>query len=99
MDRFEYVWIKADLVPDNSSSASAIGFSVGNSKVRLYYSKYQADTDEVSYYIDFTIKELKHPGGLGSGTTVRVSFLFLVTFLSFLSKKKRKTPISSKIFG
>lgn len=46
------------LVPDNSNSASAIGFSVGNSKVRLYYSKYQADTDEVPYYIDFTIKNV-----------------------------------------
>lgn len=46
------------VVPDNSSSSSVIGFSVGNSKVRLYYSKYQADTDEEPYYIDFTIKDV-----------------------------------------
>jgi len=35
-------------------------------------------------------KATQHPGGLGSGTTVRVSFLFLVTFFSFLFTKKRK---------
>jgi hypothetical protein len=35
-------------------------------------------------------KVLQHPGGLGSGATVRVSFLFLVTFLLFFTKKRKK---------
>jgi hypothetical protein len=35
-------------------------------------------------------KVTQHPGDLGRGATVRVSFLFLVTFLSFLFTKKRK---------
>ncbi|KFF06795.1 DUF4270 family protein [Flavobacterium reichenbachii] len=43
------------LVPNTTNSSSVIGFSTATSKVRLYYSKYQADTDEISYYIDFTI--------------------------------------------
>ena len=43
------------LVPSTSNSASVIGFHVSTSKVRLYYSKYQADTEETPYIIDFTI--------------------------------------------
>jgi len=43
------------LVPETSNSSSAIGFSVTTSKLRMYYSKYQADTDEDSYIIDFQI--------------------------------------------
>jgi len=43
------------LVPSGSNSSSVIGFNVTNSKVRMYYSKYQADTDETSYIMDFTI--------------------------------------------
>jgi Domain of unknown function (DUF4270) len=43
------------LVPSTSNSSSVIGFHVATSKVRLYYSKYQADTEEVPYIIDFTI--------------------------------------------
>lgn len=41
------------LVPSTSSSSSMIGFSSSTSKVRLYYSKYQADTEADSFYIDF----------------------------------------------
>lgn len=43
------------LVPETSNSSSAIGFSVTASKLRMYYSKYQADTDENSNIIDFQI--------------------------------------------
>ncbi|MDQ6527905.1 DUF4270 family protein [Flavobacterium sp. LHD-85] len=43
------------LVPETSNSSSAIGFSVSTSKVRMYYSKYQADVEEVSYILDFQI--------------------------------------------
>lgn len=43
------------LVPSTSSSSSVIGFSTSTSKVRLYYSKYQADTEDESYYLDFTV--------------------------------------------
>ncbi|WP_343618687.1 DUF4270 family protein [Flavobacterium sp.] len=43
------------LVPSTSNSSSVIGFSTSTSKVRLYYSKYQADTEDESYYLDFTI--------------------------------------------
>ncbi len=43
------------LVPETSNSSSVIGFSAGNSKIRMYYSKYKADEDEVSYYLDFSI--------------------------------------------
>lgn len=43
------------LVPDTSNSSSVIGFSGGNSKIRLYYSKYKGDADQASYYLDFTI--------------------------------------------
>lgn len=43
------------LVPSTSNSASVIGFHISTSKVRLYYSKYQADTQETPYIIDFTI--------------------------------------------
>lgn len=43
------------LVSSTSNSSSVIGFDVATSKVRLYYSKYQADTEEVPYVIDFTI--------------------------------------------
>lgn len=45
------------LVSSTSSSSSVIGFNVSTSKVRLYYSKYQADTEETSYMIDFTIAD------------------------------------------
>ena len=45
------------LVPATSNSASVIGFHVATSKVRLYYSKYQADTEETPYFIDFMIKD------------------------------------------
>lgn len=44
------------LVPSTSNSASVIGFHVTTSKVRLYYSKYQAD-QETSFIIDFTIQD------------------------------------------
>lgn len=43
------------LVPSSSNSSSVIGFSASTSKIRLYYSKYQADTEETPYVIDFTI--------------------------------------------
>jgi hypothetical protein len=43
------------LVPSTSNSSSVIGFHVATSKVRLYYSKYQADTEETPFIIDFTI--------------------------------------------
>ncbi|KQB40608.1 DUF4270 family protein [Flavobacterium aquidurense] len=43
------------LVPSTSNSSSVIGFHVATSKVRLYYSKYQADTEEVPFILDFTI--------------------------------------------
>ncbi|WP_281235297.1 DUF4270 family protein [Flavobacterium gelatinilyticum] len=43
------------LVPSSDNSASAIGFDVSTSKVRLYYSKYQLDDD--SSYLDFTIND------------------------------------------
>jgi len=46
------------LVPDTSNSANVIGFSVSTSKVRMYYSKYQAEADEVPYIIDFTIADI-----------------------------------------
>lgn len=46
------------LVPATSNSSSVIGFSVATSKVRLYYSKYQADTEETPYFIDFTIADI-----------------------------------------
>ena len=42
------------LVPENSSSSNVIGFSASESKVRLYYSKYQTD-NETPYIIDFSI--------------------------------------------
>jgi hypothetical protein len=43
------------LVPTSSNSASVVGFHVATGKVRLYYSKYQADTEETPYVLDFTI--------------------------------------------
>lgn len=43
------------IVPETSNSSSAIGFSASTSKVRLYYSKYQANTEEVPFIIDFSI--------------------------------------------
>ncbi|MBO9586880.1 MAG: DUF4270 family protein [Flavobacterium sp.] len=43
------------LVPETSNSSNVIGFSAGNSKIRMYYSKYKADEDEVSYHLDFSI--------------------------------------------
>lgn len=43
------------LVPDTGNSSSAIGFSVSTSKVRLYYSKYQANVEEVPYILDFQV--------------------------------------------
>lgn len=46
------------LVPDTSNSANVIGFNVSTSKVRMYYSKYQAEADEEPYIIDFTIADV-----------------------------------------
>lgn len=43
------------LVPSTANTSSVIGFHVSTSKVRLYYSKYQADREETPYVIDFTI--------------------------------------------
>ncbi len=43
------------LVPETSNSSSIIGFSAGSSKMRLYYSKYMGDADEVPYILDYTI--------------------------------------------
>ncbi|WP_316634208.1 DUF4270 family protein [uncultured Flavobacterium sp.] len=43
------------LVPSASNSSSVIGFSTATSKVRLYYSKYQADTEETPYFLDFSV--------------------------------------------
>ncbi|MEP6805600.1 MAG: DUF4270 family protein [Flavobacterium sp.] len=43
------------LVPSSSNSASVVGFHVATSKIRLYYSKYQANTEEVPFIMDFTI--------------------------------------------
>ncbi|MFH6990360.1 DUF4270 family protein [Flavobacterium collinsii] len=43
------------LVSSTSNSGSVIGFHVATSKVRLYYSKYQANTEEIPYIIDFEI--------------------------------------------
>lgn len=45
------------LVPETSNSANVIGFSVSTSKVRMYYSKYQAEADEEPYIIDFKIAD------------------------------------------
>lgn len=45
------------LVPETSNSANVIGFSVSTSKVRMYYSKYQAEADEEPLIIDFTIAD------------------------------------------
>jgi hypothetical protein len=45
------------LVPSNSNSSSVIGFHVATSKVRLYYSKYQADNEDTSFILDFTITD------------------------------------------
>lgn len=45
------------IVPSTSNSSSVIGFNVATSKVRLYYSKYQADTEETPYVIDLTIQD------------------------------------------
>ena len=46
------------LVPSTDDSSSVIGFNAATSKIRLYYSKYQADTEETSYVIDFTIMDV-----------------------------------------
>jgi hypothetical protein len=46
------------LVPSGTNSSSAIGFNVSTSKVRLYYSKYQADNDDDSLILDFTIADV-----------------------------------------
>ncbi|WP_264522748.1 DUF4270 domain-containing protein [Flavobacterium sp. N502536] len=45
------------LVPSTANSGSVIGFHVATSTVRLYYSKYQANTEEVPYIIDFKISD------------------------------------------
>ncbi|MFB3389910.1 DUF4270 family protein [Flavobacterium sp. LAR06] len=45
------------LVSSTSNSSSVVGFKGGMSKVRLYYSKYQADTEETPYVVDFTISD------------------------------------------
>ncbi|URC14385.1 MULTISPECIES: DUF4270 family protein [unclassified Flavobacterium] len=45
------------VVPSVSNSANVIGFHVASSKVRLYYSKYQANTEEVPYIMDFKISD------------------------------------------
>jgi len=45
------------LVPSTSNSASVVGFHVTTSKVRLYYSKYQGDAEEVPFILDFTITD------------------------------------------
>ncbi|MCC9018458.1 DUF4270 family protein [Flavobacterium lipolyticum] len=47
------------LVPSVSNSANVIGFHVASSKVRLYYSKYQANTEEVPYILDFKISDVQ----------------------------------------
>lgn len=44
------------LVPSTTNSSSIIGFSTGTSVVRMYYSKYQSDSEK-SYYIDFKITD------------------------------------------
>lgn len=46
------------LVPSGSNSSSVIGFSAANSKLRLYYSKYQADNDDDSLILDFTVVDI-----------------------------------------
>ncbi|MDR6764205.1 hypothetical protein J2Y38_004434 [Flavobacterium sp. 2755] len=43
------------IVPSTSNSSSVIGFHASTSKVRLYYSKYQADTEADSFFIDFSM--------------------------------------------
>lgn len=43
------------LVPSTSNSSSVIGFHVSTSKVRMYYSKYQADTEETPYVLEFSV--------------------------------------------
>ncbi|MBS7252630.1 DUF4270 family protein [Flavobacterium branchiicola] len=45
------------IVPSTSNSSSVVGFHAATSKLRLYYSKYQADT-ETSYFVDFTILDI-----------------------------------------
>lgn len=45
------------LVPSTGNSSSVIGFNVTTSKVRMYYSKYQADTEETPYILDFLISD------------------------------------------
>jgi Domain of unknown function (DUF4270) len=45
------------LVPSTANSSSVTGFHVATSKVRMYYSKYQAGAEEVPFVIDFTISD------------------------------------------
>lgn len=44
------------IIPSTSNSSSVIGFNITTSKVRLYYSKYQSDS-ETPYYIDFAVMD------------------------------------------
>ena len=43
------------LVPSTGNSSNVIGFNISESKVRMYYSKYMADTEETPYILDFSI--------------------------------------------
>lgn len=43
------------LVPSTSNSSSVTGFHVATSKIRMYYSKYQAGAEEVPFTIEFSI--------------------------------------------
>ncbi|SHF82281.1 DUF4270 family protein [Flavobacterium defluvii] len=53
LDEFKEYLKGLVLVPSTTSSSSVIGFSSSKSKVRLYYSKYQNDTEADSFFIDF----------------------------------------------
>nr|WP_294785532.1 DUF4270 family protein [uncultured Flavobacterium sp.] len=46
------------LVPENATSSNIIGFNTSTSKVRLYYSKYQADNEPASNILDFSILDV-----------------------------------------
>ena len=43
------------LVPSTGNASNVIGFNISESKVRMYYSKYMADTEETPYILDFSI--------------------------------------------
>ena len=59
-----------------------------NQRIRKYYNIVTITSIPIITLKNY--KVIQNPGGLGSGATVRVSFLFLVTFLLFFTKKRKK---------